>query len=382
MSAVPGALMSSLSAGGLVNSLRRHGIGPFIGVPCSILSPLTSYLFERYPDSCIVAANEGEAVAIATGIQLAGGRPCVFLQNSGLGNAVNPLTSLCHTLAVPIILVIGWRGEPGLRDEPQHELMGHITEPVLSAMAVAHSKIQADEVLLDRQVRDAVAHMDRTSLPFALLVPKGAISEYESAPVSGSRVEDWPGMMRRDEAIDVILSEVDRTSVVVSTTGKTSRELERDWDRPENLYVVGSMGCASSIGLGVALRTGAGRPVVVLDGDGAVLMRLEALATIGRVSPDNLFHFVLDNRSHDSTGGQPTGAERIDLIGIAQACAYKTVFEVWDAEQLRNIASSLSGTTGPVFVRVHIGRGSDVRLGRPALAPRESSRRFREAIGR
>jgi phosphonopyruvate decarboxylase len=319
-------------------------------------------------------------VAIAVGIQLTGGRPCVFLQNSGLGNAVNPLTSLCHALAVPVLLIIGWRGEPDVRDEPQHELMGRITEPVLSAMEIAHRKMQTDEGLLEQQVSDAVAYMDRTLLPFALLVPKGTLSPLEGGPVRNSGVAHRPNGMRRDDAIGVILSHIDRESVVVSTTGKTSRELERDWDRPRNLYVVGSMGCASSIALGVALGACKSRPVVVLDGDGAALMRLEALTTIGRMAPANLLHIVLDNGVHDSTGGQPTGAEAVDLIGIAQACGYTSAFEASDRVQLKEIVSSLRFCEGPVFVRVDIVPGADSQLGRPALGPRDSAQRFREAI--
>lgn len=368
--------MPGLPAEVVAHVLLDHGLGPFIGVPCSLLEPLLTFLANHHPDQYTAAANEGEAVAIAAGLQLTGARPCVFLQNSGLGNAVNPLTSLCHTLGIPTLLIVGWRGDPGRHDEPQHRLMGSVTERVLSALQVEHVVIATEEALFEQQVGAAVARSDHTSLPYAILVPRGAISSGD-ASAEPAAAPLRPGAMRREEAIDIIVGAVGEDSVLVSTTGKTSRELERDHDRARNLYVVGSMGCASSIGLGVAL--GAPHRVAVLDGDGAALMRLEAMTTIGRLAPTNLLHIVLDNGAHDSTGGQPTGSQTVDLVAIAQACGYRSAQEVSERHELATLVRSLAEQEGPSFLRVHLTLGSS-QLGRPVLAPRESTNRFRTAV--
>ncbi|WP_185995749.1 phosphonopyruvate decarboxylase [Nocardioides campestrisoli] len=367
--------MPGTPAGELVGALVARGVGPFVGVPCSLLEPVLSYVSEHHPELYLPVANEGEAVAVASGMRLAGGRPCVFLQNSGLGNAVNPLTSLSHTLRVPFLMLVGWRGEPGQPDEPQHRLMGSITEPLLRAMEIGHARLD-DSVPVDRQVAAALDHLERTSLPYALLVPRNGVR----TDVVRSVPDPGPARMRRDEAIGVLLRNLDPTDLVVSTTGRTSRELERDWDRPENLYVVGSMGCASSAALGVALAAPPGRRVVVLDGDGAALIRLEALTTIGRTAPPDFLHVVLDNGVHDSTGGQPTGAEAVDLVGVARACGYAAALDVLDAEHLASVVSTSHDS--PTFVRLLLRPGADPDLGRPALAPHESARRFQLVAAR
>lgn len=372
--------MTALDPGTLVRALLDTGHGPFTGVPCSFLGPVISFLEDKHPDLYSIVGNEGEAVAFAAGARLAGRRPVVIMQNSGLGNAVNPLATLCHTLRLPVLLFVTWRGEPGRPDEPQHELMGRITPDQLSALEIRHAPLPQDEAALREQLATAGAHMDRTGLPFAFVVPKGAIAPYRPASrADAAGSEGEPGLMRRAAAIAAIVGELAPRTLVIATTGKTARELERDWDRPENLYVVGSMGCASSIALGVALHS-PDREVAVLDGDGAALMRLEAMATIGRLAPANLLHLVLDNAAYESTGNQPTGSGHVDFPALADACGYRFTTEVSDAQALRAAIASARAARGPSLVRVRIAPGSDPNLGRPALSPPLSAQRFQKAL--
>ncbi|WP_078588787.1 MULTISPECIES: phosphonopyruvate decarboxylase [Streptomyces] len=362
----------ALDAEEVVAAFRAAGFGPFTGVPCSYLGPVISCLESRHPDDYLIAANEGEAVAIAAGARLAGRRPVVILQNSGLGNAVNPLTSLCHTLRLPVLLLVTWRGEPGTPDEPQHELMGRITPGLLSAMDIRNELLPDTGELLAERLRAAAAHMDATGLPFAFVVPKGAVAPLPRPPRQPSG--DGSALLR-SEAIGHVMRLVGDRALVVATTGKTARELERDQDRPGNLYVVGSMGCASSVALGVALHAPS-RQVVVLDGDGAALMRLEAMATIGRTAPPNLLHVVFDNGAYESTGGQPTGSAHVDFAAVATACGYRHAADVTTAEGLAQALSRQPAGDGPSLLRVHVAPYSDPGLGRPALPPPASAARF------
>ncbi|MFE2979045.1 phosphonopyruvate decarboxylase [Streptomyces sp. NPDC059258] len=373
------ATATSLAARGVVELLHDRGYGPFTGVPCSFLGPVITCLEAEYPQDYIIAANEGEAVAIAAGARLAGRRPVVILQNSGLGNTVNPLTSLCHTLRLPILLLVTWRGRPGGPDEPQHELMGRITPDMLTTMGIRNEVLPDDPGVLAERLDAASDHMASTGLPFAFIVPKGAIAPYP-APAD-AEVDDAPPLMRRVEATGVVVDAMDPRTLLVATTGKTARELESGWDRPENLYVVGSMGCASSVALGVAMHS-RGRRVAVLDGDGAALMRLEALTTIGRESDTDLCHILLDNEAYESTGGQPTASGGVDFCAIATACGYRAAYDVSDAKGLRDAVSRAQLEGGAQLVRVRIAPGSDPGLGRPALSPPRSAARFMEAITR
>ncbi|OKH99749.1 hypothetical protein A6A06_21970 [Streptomyces sp. CB02923] len=362
----------ALDADEVVTAFRDRGFGPFTGVPCSFLGPVISCLQDRYPDDYLVAANEGEAVALAAGARLAGRHPVVILQNSGLGNAVNPLTSLCHTLRLPVLLLVTWRGRPGAPDEPQHELMGQITPELLTAMNVRHEILPDTAEELAKRLRTASAHMEATGLPFAFLVPKGAIAP---APRTPDQPSGESRTLLRSEAIGHVMEVLGGRSLVVATTGRTARELERDWDRPGNLYVVGSMGCASSVALGVALHAPS-KHVVVLDGDGAALMRLEAMATIGRTAPPNLLHIVFDNGAYESTGGQPTGSGHVDFAAVARACGYGSAAEAADPEALSAALSRPPSGDGPALLRVHVAPYSDPGLGRPALPPPASAARF------
>ncbi|WP_370949545.1 phosphonopyruvate decarboxylase [Amycolatopsis sp. cg5] len=361
-----------LAAAAVADTLLGAGFGPFYGVPCSFLGPLIQVLQDQHPGLYQAAGNEGEAVALAAGARLAGRLPVVILQNSGLGNGVNPLTSLCHTLRIPVLLLITWRGRPGQPDEPQHELMGRITPDLLAAMEIRSELFPANLADLPGALATAVEHMDETGKPFAFIVPKGTLAPLAAEPGPAE------GLALRAEAIAATVEASDPATLLVATTGKTARELERDWDRDGNLYVVGSMGCAASVALGVALNA-PDRFVTVIDGDGAVLMRMEALATIGRATAPRFTHVVLDNEAYESTGGQRTHSAGVDFAGVAAACGYRSQADVSGMAELGAAVRRAQATPGPHFIRVRIRPGSDPKLGRPALTPPEVAARFAEA---
>ncbi|MFB7560521.1 thiamine pyrophosphate-dependent enzyme [Streptomyces brevispora] len=244
-------------------------------------------------------------------------------------------------------------------------------------MDIRNELLPDDPEVFAERLDEAAAHMAATGLPFAFIVPKGAIAPYSKPAVPAA--EPAPPLMRRAEAIGEVVRVMDPRTLLVATTGKTARELECDWDRPENLYVVGSMGCASSVALGVAMHTD-DRPVAVLDGDGAALMRLEALTTIGREAGTDLCHILLDNESYESTGGQPTASAGVDFCAVATAVGYRAVSDVSDARSLREAVLRAQRDGGAQLIRVRIAAGSDPNLGRPALRPPQSAARFMEAI--
>ncbi|MEW2592234.1 phosphonopyruvate decarboxylase [Micromonospora aurantiaca] len=362
----------ALEAGDVIRALLDRGFGPFVGVPCSMLGPMITWFEEYAPDLYLPANNEGEAVAIAVGAQLAGRRPVVMIQNSGLGNAVNPLTSLCDPMLVPILILVTWRGEPDRADEPQHRLMGAITRPLLNLMRVEHAVLAPDPAVFDLQLGVAVDRMRQAGRPYALVVPAGTIRP-------AARVAVPAALPPRRKVIASIMSGLPADVLVAATTGKTARELASDWDRPTNLYLVGSMGCVASVGLGMALGA-PDRPVVVLDGDGAALMRLEALVTVGARRPDRLVHVLLDNGAYESTGGQRTNAPTVDFSAIAKGCGYASVHDTDDPEESARFVRDALGGRGPHFLRVGVAAGSDPGLGRPTLGPADAADRLRAAI--
>jgi phosphonopyruvate decarboxylase len=381
---------TSLAASELMEAFEQRGLGPFVGVPCSFLAPLIDYLADHRPAEYLTANNEGEAIAIAAGFYLGGRTPVVMLQNSGLGNAVNPLTSLTHVFRIPMLIVVTWRGEPGSKDEPQHELMGRITTRLLDLMDIPHARFPECPAELDSYLDHAVEQLELRRTPFALLARKDAVAPYalRSRPPERIRrnraeVRAEPESGRRPsrrDAIRAIVSAAEDDALFVATTGKTSRELFDDHDRDPNLYVVGSMGCASSVGLGVALSRPE-RRLVVLDGDGAALMRLEAIASIGHYAPANLTHVILDNHAYESTGGQETQSPTVDFLGVAAACGYRTVSSCNSTRTLGDAVARAEQTSGPHLIHVLVRSGSDSNLKRPSLQPPAVAERFRAAAG-
>ena len=372
-----------IAADDFLEPARERGFDFFTGVPCSFLTPIINRVISDPRLDYVGAASEGEAVAIAAGAWLAGRKTVVMCQNSGLGNTVNPLTSLNYPFRIPTLLIVTWRGQPGLADEPQHELMGEITPDLLALMRIPYWRfpLTADEVA--EALAQAEAEMDRSRLPYAFLMEKGAVRDDGlDEPAPGGALDGTIEDRRtggapppRAEMLERVLAAVPENAAIVATTGKTGRELFTLADRPQHLYQVGSMGGASGCGLGIALNTE--RPVVVLDGDGAALMKLGTLATIGARQPANLIHLLLDNGVHDSTGGQRTVSTTVDFAALARAANYPNSWRVDSPDGLDAALSFALATSGPHFIHARIAPGSMSPLGRPAVAPVEVARRFK-----
>ena len=355
------------------------------GVPDSVLSGLSDS-FEKVLGlgGHIIAPNEGNAAALAMGHYMAGGGPVVvYLQNSGLGNLVNPLTSLAHAdiYALPMFLVIGWRGEPGVSDEPQHVKQGRATTEMLGMLDIPYWHLDGNDDPLPF-LEAAWQEMNVRDTPVAVLVGKGKMGKAadKPAPSPPRRARS----MTREAAISKIVDMVNLTDALIATTGKAGRELfELRVTRKqavEDFLTVGGMGHASSIALGVA-RVQPDRRVICLDGDGAMLMHMGALAIIGAQRPSNFVHVLLNNEAHESVGGQPTVAGQIDFGAIALACGYSAYHHAVDEHDLANIWSKINTTAGPILVEVAVTIGSRKNLGRPTSTPEENKAGFMRKLG-
>jgi len=373
-----------------VDALASAGIRSGAGVPCSYFTPLVNRMAVDPGLRYVPAAQEGEAVAIAAGLTAAGRPAFALMQNSGLGNAVNPVTSLLHPYRIPVVLLVSHRGEPGVPDEPQHELMGQITTELATLCGLRTHAL--DPHRLADQLRASIAD----SAPTALICGKGSLEGGPTLPVVALRARsgtvtpessgEFTAAATREEVLRSLLPLLNgggAAPAVVSTTGKLSRELyeldDRDHSRANRFYMVGSMGCASAFGLGVATAR-PDLPVVVLDGDGALLMKLGSLATIGHAAPERLHHVVVDNGAHESTGGQPTASPTVDLASLALAAGYRRATTVSDPADAADALRAHLGTPGPSLLRVVVRGGSRADLGRPSLSPRDTYTRFADFV--
>lgn len=355
-----------------VESLKSAQMDFFAGVPDSLLKNICAYITDHSSvDHNIIAANEGAAVGLAAGYYLSTGKiPVVYMQNSGLGNIVNPLMSLTdkEVYNIPILLLIGWRGEPGVKDEPQHVKQGKVTLSLLESMGIKYAVLSQNEAEVIHQVNAAKAYMDATKESFAFVIQKGTFADYKLKK-QGSN--DF--LLDRETAVQTVASSLDTDSVIVSTTGMISRELfeyreSMHQGHERDFLTVGSMGHASQIALSIALRQ-KGRKVCCFDGDGAVLMHMGSLAIIGSLCPDNYVHVVFNNGAHDSVGGQPTVALQVNLSLVAKACGYRYVFSVSEHEALNDVLKQLPNMKGPVFLEIKVKKGSRKDLGRPTTTP-------------
>jgi phosphonopyruvate decarboxylase len=370
-----------LRAREVVQLFRQAGFELFTGVPCSYLTPLIDTVIDSRDVRYVGAANEGEAVAIAAGARLGGMGAVVMLQNSGLGNAVNPLTSLTFPFRLPVLLIATWRGEPeGEHDEPQHEMMGAITPRLFELMRIRWEPFPDEPAALAMALARAARSTAETRLPYAFVMSKGSIEAAETGrhrtaerAVDGALRGTFGERVDPDEALAAVVEGTSGADVLIATTGFTGRALYALGDAPNQLYMVGSMGCASSLGLGLALAQPR-RRVLVLDGDGAMLMHLGATAIVGHERPPNLVHVLLDNGVHDSTGAQATVAPAVDLAAIALACGYRDVRRVARAAEL---AEAVRGARqGPVFLHVRTEPRRRRKLPRPSETPLEVAERF------
>src|ERR1700730_1608585 len=383
-----------------VEAARDRGFHWYAGVPCSFLTPFINYVLQDPSLHYVSMANEGDAVALIAGVAMAGAaqaphrRGITMMQNSGLGNAVSPLTSLTWTFQLPQLLIVTWRAQPGIADEPQHALMGPITPSVLDIMQIPWELFptQVDEIgaALDR----ATSHMDQTGRPYALVMQKGSVAAHALDPSVGAFASRSglacaimaPGSVAaatrpsRQEALRLVVAQTPAAStVVMASTGFCGRELYAIDDRPNHFYMVGSMGCLLPLALGLALA----RPdlrVVALDGDGSALMRMGALATAGAYGPPNLWHLLLDNGVHESTGGQATVSPTVGFAGVAGACGYASSLETDDLEQIV-VWLNQPPSTGARFARLFIRAGTPGDLPRPSMSPVQVKARLMRHIG-
>ena len=372
-----------ITAADFLAEAARHGFDFYTGVPCSFLTPLINGVLGRKHLAYVGASSEGEAVAIASGAWLAGRKTVVMCQNSGLGNAVNPLTSLNAPFRIPTLLITTWRGQPGIGDEPQHKLMGEITQKLLSVIEVEHEPFPKEAEALSGAFRRATRRMAETDLPYAFVMERGSVRDdgLELAPrrrAEHGRREDFDGPAEeatRAALLERFLALVDPAAAVIATTGKCGREHFTLAERPQHLYQVGSMGGASGMALGVALNVP--RPVIVLDGDGAALMKLGSLAPLGAYAPPNLIHIVLDNGVHDSTGGQPTVSGTVDFAGVAIACGYRYAASCGTLDGFTAAYQAAVLAPKPALIHARIAPGSMAKLGRPTVTPDSVARRFK-----
>lgn len=367
--------------------LKDHGFTVFSGVPCSYLTNLINFAINDC--EMIMAANEGDAVAICAGAQLGGAKSVFLCQNSGLTNAISPLTSLIYTFRIPILGFVTLRGEPGGKpDEPQHELMGQITTDFLDLMRIKWSFLATDQEESERQLKEASQLIDSGESCF-FVVRTGTFSteELKRQSTPAPRLEGGlrslpsrsPTLPSRFEALTSIASLASNDTVFLATTGFTGREFYEVGDVDNNFYMVGSMGCVSSLALGLSLA----RPdlrVVVIDGDGSILMRMGAAAVVAAYASPGLVHVLLDNNAHDSTGGQKTISDRVDFIRVAQALGYPNALYAHDASELKSMILASFESGKPGFVYLKIAPGARENLGRPKTSPPQVRERFMQFV--
>ena len=336
--------------------LKEKKIDFFAGVPDSLLKNFCAYLMDQAGENHIISANEGNAIALAAGHYLATGNfGLVYMQNSGIGNAINPLVSLADSevYSIPMLIIIGWRGEPGEKDEPQHIKQGKITTKLLEALSIPYDILPASKEEANICLDKACKYLRDNNSPYALIVKKDTFEKYS---LQNKATNNYP--VSREEAIKCIVDALLPEDVVVSTTGKTSRELfeYRDYlgqSHDKDFLTVGSMGHSSSIALGIAARK-KDRRVYCLDGDGALIMHMGSLAVIGSVAPKNFHHIILNNGCHESVGGQPTAAFNIDIQSLARACGYKNVYRAENPEDIKKYIALTQESFGPSLIEIMV----------------------------
>lgn len=351
-----------------VKRLKNQGFGPFSGVPCSVFKHLINYIEDTEDVQYYLASSEGEAMGLAGGFSLAGRLPVVLMQNDGYGNAINPLSSLQLLYGLPCLLLISWRGEPGKKDAPQHSVMGKTIQSLLSIFGIGHEVIENGDSSLQEAIKTAKETMSSTSTPYALLIRRGYFEEYLV------RQEDGESALETREpylkCLENLISEKD---VLIGVTGFSGRELNSLFKHEGKFYMMGSMGCATSIGLALA-KEYPDRKVFVLDGDGALLMKMGTLSTVGYYAPKNLIHICFDNNSYESTGGQKTASSNVDLTKVASACGYSYAKSVNDVNDFKRILMAAVDMNGPHFIHARIRTGTIEGLPRPAVTPEDMKR--------
>jgi len=365
--------------------LSAKDVNFYTGVPDSLLKDISTFISDNVPkDNHIIAANEGASVGLAVGYHLATGKlPLVYMQNSGFGNAMNPILSIADedVYGIPMLLMIGWRGEPGLKDEPQHIKQGKVSEDLLKVMKIPYEILDKNSnitLVLDKAINIA----SEGSKPYALLVRKNTFEKYKSKQIEASVYE-----LNREGAVKLIIDSLDKKDIVVSTTGKTSREVfeyreSLNQNHENDFLTVGAMGHTSSIAIGIAIEKQT-QNVYCLDGDGSVIMHMGSLAIIGMMkSIENFKHIIINNGAHDSVGGQPTVGLNINLPEIAKASGYTYAETACTTEEIKEKLISLSSHKGRAFLEIKVNKGARKDLGRPTTTPKENKSAYQKFLKR
>ena len=359
----------------LYDTLASYGIDFYAGVPDSLLKNLCAYITDHADASHnIIAANEGGAMGLAVGHYLATGQiPVVYMQNSGEGNIINPLASLTDkdVYNIPVLLIIGWRGKPGVHDEPQHVKQGKVTTGLLNVMGIDYTVLSKEEDKAAVQIEKSVSYMQRTKECYAIVIEKDTFDTYTL-----QNLETNDLTFSREEAIQTVAAAIGTKDVIVSTTGMISRELfeyrkAMNQGHGRDFLTVGSMGHASQIALGIALEK-QDRKIWCFDGDGAIIMHMGSMAIVASKSPKNFVHVIFNNGAHDSVGGQPTVGLRIDLPRIARGVGYPQTYSVSTKEALLDVLNEIKNREGLSLLEIKVKKGNRKDLGRPTTSPMQN----------
>jgi phosphonopyruvate decarboxylase len=365
-----------------IDLLVANNIDCFAGVPDSLLKNICAYITDHLDaQHNIIAANEGAAIGLAAGHYLATGYPaCVYMQNSGEGNIINPIASLTdpEVYNIPVLLLIGWRGKPGVHDEPQHIKQGKVTTGLLNTMGINYDVLSKEEEKAKKQIVKAIDALKRNEV-YALVIEKDTFEDYK---LQTNEQNNYT--MSREEAIQTVASELGEKDCIVSTTGMISRELfefreSKGQGHERDFLTVGSMGHASQIALGIALAKPE-RRVWCFDGDGATIMHMGSMAIVADKKPKNFVHVVFNNGAHDSVGGQPTVGLKINLPAIAMAVGYKATISIDNQNELKQYLSQLAKQEGPVLLEIKVKKGNRKDLGRPTTTPLENKNALMEFL--
>ena len=353
--------------------LKNKGLTFFTGIPDSTFKDFIKYLDDNNGKSLInlIACNECESIAISAGYNIATNKVgVVYMQNSGLGKAVNPLTSLCdpEIYSIPVLLLIGWRGEPGKEDAPQHKKMGRIMLNLLETLEIPYSILKPNLKDVVNDMQKAFDYFTTIKGPYALIIKKDFFRNYE---MHNLKIHDYE--LTREKAISLVMDNLDENDIIISTTGYTSREVyeyreNNKKDHFRSFYNIGSMGCASSIGLSIAIQKPE-RRILIFDGDAAIIMQMGAFTTVGNIAPVNYIHIVFDNHSHETTGSQPSNSKTVNFVEVALASNYKYGKIVSTEKELLDVIKEIKHQKGPIIIVIRVKIGSRTDLKRPEHDP-------------
>lgn len=354
--------------------LQKNKLSKYTGVPCSYFKQLINFIDDRPEVENYICSSEGEAMGIAGGLALSGHIPVVYMQNDGYGNVVNPLSSLQLMYKLPALLLISWRAEPGQKDAPQHILMGETIQEHLSVLNIPTIILDGDVEELNKALNQAVSHFENKATPYAFIIRKGYFDPYKKL-----NLNEQQNQHARHEYIQLLGEHAGEDDVLLGATGFSGRELHQTVEHAGKFYMMGSMGCLASIGLGIA-KQHSQKTIYVLDGDGALLMKMGTLSTVGYYKPQNLFHICFDNHAYESTGGQKTTSNTVNFGDAAMACGYKQAITIESPEAFQDFLKNINTHKRPCFVYIKVKQGTIEGLGRPTESPEEMRTSFMEFL--